>query len=253
MGERKLYWLKIESDFFDLKEVKKMRSIPGGDTYVCIYLEMLLRSLKNGGKLLWEGVDDDFPTELALDLREPVEAVKGTCAILKRFGLLSQVSENEFLMEKVPSMTGQETQAAERMRRLRERQRNLIAEERNDVTQESNNVTAELRSSYVDIDIDIDKEIDKDKDKEIERDIEVEDKKPKRKRFIPPTVSEVSYYCRERQNSVDPEKFVDYYESNGWKVGKNPMKDWKAAVRTWERSSYKKQSSDDWLSKWREA
>ena len=249
MGERKLYWLKIESDFFDLKEVKKMRSIPGGDTYVCIYLEMLLRSLKNGGKLLWEGIDDDFPTELALDLREPVEAVKGTCAILKRFGLLTQVSEQVFLMEKTASMTGQETAAAERMRRLRERKRNLITEERNDVTQESNNVTAELRSSYVDIDID--KEIDK--DKEIERDIEVEDKKPKRKRFTPPTVSEVSDYCRERQNSVDPEKFVDYYESNGWKVGKNPMKDWKAAVRTWERSSYKKQSSDDWLSKWREA
>ena len=251
MGERKLYWLKIESDFFDLKEVKKMRSIPGGDTYVCIYLEMLLRSLKNGGKLLWEGIDDDFPTELALDLREPVEAVKGTCAILKRFGLLTQVSEQVFLMEKTASMTGRETAAAERMRRLREQKRNLITEECNDVTPESNNVTAELRSSYVDIDIDIDKEIDK--DKEIERDIEVEDKKPKRKRFVPPTLSEVSDYCKERNNSVDPERFIDYYESNGWKVGKNPMKDWKAAVRTWERSSYKKQSSDDWLSKWREA
>ena len=242
MGERKLYWLKIESDFFDLKEVKKMRSIPGGDTYVCIYLEMLLRSLKNGGKLLWEGIDDDFPTELALDLREPVEAVKGTCAILKRFGLLTQVSEQVFLMEKTASMSGRETAAAERMRRLREQKRNLI-------TQESNNVTAELRSSYVDIDID--KEIDK--DKEIERDKDIEDKKPKRKRFVPPTLSEVSDYCRERQNSVDPERFIDYYESNGWRVGKNPMKDWKAAVRTWEKSSYKKQSSDDWLSRWEQA
>ena len=249
MGERKLYWLKIESDFFDLKEVKKMRSIPGGDTYVCIYLEMLLRSLKNGGKLLWEGIDDDFPTELALDLREPVEAVKGTCAILKRFGLLTQVSEQVFLMEKTASMTGRETAAAERMRRLREQKRNLITEGCNDVTPESNNVTAELRSSYVDIDI----EIDKDKDKEIERDKDIEDKKPKRKRFVPPTLSEVSDYCKERNNSVDPERFIDYYESNGWRVGKNPMKDWKAAVRTWEKSSYKKQSSDDWLSRWEQA
>ena len=59
-----------------------------------------------------------------------------------------------------------------------------------------------------------------------------------RKRFAPPTVDEVRAYCIERKNSVDPQRFVDYYSSNGWKVGKNAMKDWKAAVRTWERSGY---------------
>ena len=57
----------------------------------------------------------------------------------------------------------------------------------------------------------------------------------KTKRFAKPTLDEVQAYCLERQNSVDPENFIDFYESNGWKVGKNPMKDWKAAVRTWER------------------
>lgn len=56
------------------------------------------------------------------------------------------------------------------------------------------------------------------------------------KRFIPPTLEEVALYCVERHNHVDAGKFVDYYSSNGWRVGKNPMKDWKAAVRTWERS-----------------
>ena len=59
----------------------------------------------------------------------------------------------------------------------------------------------------------------------------------KRKRFSPPTLDEVKAYCDERKNRVDPQRFIDYYESNGWKVGKNPMKDWKAAVRTWERNS----------------
>ena len=58
------------------------------------------------------------------------------------------------------------------------------------------------------------------------------------KRFIPPTVDEVALYCFERHNHVSAQKFVDYYSSNGWKVGKNPMKDWKAAVRTWERSEF---------------
>lgn len=57
---------------------------------------------------------------------------------------------------------------------------------------------------------------------------------PVRKRFTPPTLAEVTAYCRERQNAVDPQRFIDYYTANGWKVGKNSMKDWKAAVRTWE-------------------
>ena len=54
-------------------------------------------------------------------------------------------------------------------------------------------------------------------------------------RFVPPPVEEVRQYCYERGNSVDPQRFVDYYTSNGWMVGKNKMKDWKAAVRTWEQ------------------
>lgn len=59
---------------------------------------------------------------------------------------------------------------------------------------------------------------------------------PVSKRFVPPTPEEVSTYCRERNNGIDGSEFCDFYTSKGWKVGKNPMKDWKAAVRTWERS-----------------
>jgi len=66
----------------------------------------------------------------------------------------------------------------------------------------------------------------------------------KSKRFIPPTVEEVMIYCQERNNSVNAEKFVDYYTSNGWKVGKNSMKDWKASVRTWEQKDGAKNGTD---------
>lgn len=57
------------------------------------------------------------------------------------------------------------------------------------------------------------------------------------KRFTPPTVDDVATYCTERHNGVDAQRFVDYYTANGWKVGKNSMKDWRAAVRTWERNT----------------
>ena len=61
--------------------------------------------------------------------------------------------------------------------------------------------------------------------------------KPQRTRFLAPTVEEVQEYCKERNNSVDPQRFIDYYTANGWMVGKNKMRDWKAAVRTWENNS----------------
>ena len=53
--------------------------------------------------------------------------------------------------------------------------------------------------------------------------------------FHPPTLDEVEAYCRERNNGVDAQRFVDYYQSNGWMVGRAKMKDWRAAVRNWER------------------
>lgn len=58
----------------------------------------------------------------------------------------------------------------------------------------------------------------------------------KEKKFKKPTLEEVQAYCKERNNNVNAEQFIDFYESNGWKVGKNSMKDWKASVRTWERN-----------------
>jgi hypothetical protein len=62
------------------------------------------------------------------------------------------------------------------------------------------------------------------------------EKKPQQNNFLKPSIEEIEAYCMERKNAVDPIQFFDYYEANGWKVGRNSMKDWKAAVRTWERN-----------------
>lgn len=61
-------------------------------------------------------------------------------------------------------------------------------------------------------------------------------------KFIPPSLEQVKAYCLERKNSVDAERFIDYYASRGWMIGKNHMKDWKAAIRTWERNGYSNNS-----------
>ena len=72
---------------------------------------------------------------------------------------------------------------------------------------------------------------DKDKDKDKDKDESI----TRARRFTPPTLDDVLAYVRERGSDVDPQRFLDFYASKGWMVGKNPMKDWKAAVRTWEK------------------
>jgi hypothetical protein len=71
--------------------------------------------------------------------------------------------------------------------------------------------------------------------KDIIKETPLKGSKEKRTRFSPPTVEEVEAYCKERGNNVSAQRFVDFYASKGWKVGQNPMKDWKACVRTWEQ------------------
>lgn len=74
----------------------------------------------------------------------------------------------------------------------------------------------------------------------------------KTKRFIPPSVEEVEQYCIERSNNIDAQSFIDFYESKGWMIGKNKMKDWKATVRTWERSR-KQENKENVFDEWRNA
>ena len=64
-----------------------------------------------------------------------------------------------------------------------------------------------------------------------------------KKKFKKPTLDEVQQYCSERNNNISAEKFIDYYESNGWKVGRNSMKDWKATIRNWEKNQQEKQKN----------
>lgn len=227
MSEPKRYfWLKLHKDFFQRKEIKRLRKIAGGDTYTIIYLKMLLRSIMSDGKLYFDGLEDDFASELALDLDEKEENVQITIQYLLKSGLLEMCSDEEYYLPDTKDSTGCETAAASRMRRCRAKKEQL----------EHNNVTRMLQSGYGE------KEKELEKDKEIEKEIDSSAKSTttKRKRFEKPTLSQITQYCLERNNCVNAEQFYDYYESNGWKVGKNAMKDWKACVRTWERNGYDK-------------
>ena len=228
MSEPKRYfWLKLHKDFFQRKEIKRLRKIAGGDTYTIIYLKMLLRSIMSDGKLYFDGLEDDFASELALDLDEKEENVQITIQYLLKSGLLEMCSDEEYYLPDTKDSTGCETAVASRVRKHRERKKALQCN--TDVTQVKQLCNGEI-------------EIELEKDIEIEKEIHSSAKSTttKRKRFEKPTLSQITQYCLERNNNVNAEQFYDYYESNGWKVGKNAMKDWKACVRTWERNGYDK-------------
>ena len=226
MAEPKRYfWLKLHKDFFQRKEIKRLRKIAGGDTYTIIYLKMLLRSIMSDGKLYFDGLEDDFSSELALDLDENEENVQITVQYLLKSGLLEMCSDEEYYLPDAKDNTGTETAVASRVRRHREKQKALHCNA--DVTQMKQLCNGE-------------KEKEKEKDREIDSSASTT---TKRKRFEKPTLSEIKAYCIERGNKVDAQHFFDYYESNGWRVGKNSMKNWQAAVRTWERSEYRKHNS----------
>ena len=226
MSEPKRYfWLKLHKDFFQRKEIKRLRKIAGGDTYTIIYLKMLLRSIMSDGKLYFDGLEDDFASELALDLDEKEENVQITIQYLLKSGLLEMCSDEEYYLPDTKNSTGCETAVANRVRKHRERKKALQCN--TDVTQ-----VKQLCNGEIEKELEI--------EKEIELDTKANKSPTKAKRFVKPTLSEIEQYCIERNNNVNAEQFYDYYESNGWKVGKNAMKDWKACVRTWERNGYDK-------------
>lgn len=169
---KKYYWLKLKSDFFTSRAMKKLRRIAGGDTYTIIYLKLQLLSLKDEGLLYYEGVEPTFYEEMALALDEDAENVRATLIFLENMGLISRNNEHEYILTEVPYLIGSETDKAELMRKKRERER----------LQSSNNVTAVLppvTNCYTEI------EIDKDIDIDIEKDIELEKSKSKREKTPP--------------------------------------------------------------------
>lgn len=227
MSNKKYYWLKLHKDFFKSKEMKKLRNIAGGDTFAVIYLKMSLLALETNGVIEYEGIEETFAEELALELDEDAVNVNATLLFLTNMKMIEEKNEGEFELALVKSNIGSETPQASSMRRKRNREKQALT---------SQNVTLLQKcEKSVTPEIELDREIEyreKSKSKNTP-------KPPKRGRvFTKPELVDVQLYCQERGKGVDPAKWYNYYEANGWKVGRNKMQDWKAAVRTWENNGY---------------
>lgn len=144
---RRYYWLQLKDDFFNSKEMKLMRKLPGGEEITIIYLKMMLASLAEQGKLYFEGLAEDLAEELSLLIDEDPEAIRLTLMFLTKKKLLTTSDNYQFNLEQVPEMVGSETASTRRSRKHRENQKALQC-----------NTTATKGNGDIDIDIDIDKE-----------------------------------------------------------------------------------------------
>ena len=229
---KRYYWLKLKDDFFGSMRIKKLRRMAGGDTYVIIYLKMQLKALKTGGILEFKGVEQEFADELALDIDESADDVRVVLAFLCAYGMCECSDNIHYFLPFVVENTGSETASTQRVREFREREKAKALHCNADVTQVKRIGNVE---------------------KEIEKEKEIDTPKGVCSRFAPPTTEEVKAYCEERGNKVDPQKFVDFYTMKGWMVGKNKMKDWKAAVRTWERGEVQRTKTKNTLMNYEES
>lgn len=212
---KKYYWMKLPEDFFDDDAIQWLKEQPNGEKYALFYIELCTKSIRNNGVLIRRVGDMLIPYDaekLAMLTNTDIEVVVVAMELLKQAKLVEILENGEIYLNAMENMVGCETNKAASMRRLRAEREG------------GNNVTQMLPNCYPEIEKEI--EIEKEKDKK---------KSSAKRSFTPPTLQEVQEYCRERGNSVDPQRFLDFYEAKGWMIGKNKMKDWKAAVRTWER------------------
>lgn len=200
---KRYYWLKLKKDFFQQHQIKVLKALPNGRLYALIYLELLAESTSHEGELRYSQLMPYDVVTLASVIDEDKDNLEKAIETLIKLELVEIIDDGTIFMREIQRLIGSETGQTIRKREAK----------------------IEGGKSYPQITLE-----NRDKSKENRK------KEIYKERFKKPTVEEIAEYCKERRNGINPNYFYDFYESKGWKVGKNAMKDWKACVRTWERN-----------------
>lgn len=236
-------WIKITTNIFDDEKILLIESMPDADAIIVIWFKLLVLAgrTNNCGVLT---INDTMPYNdemLATIFRRPLATVRLALQVFEQFGMIETINDTITIPkwevhQNVEGLERIREQNRERKRRQREREK-LLLTDGEDMSRDSR-VTVTQQNK--------------------KEDIEKNKKENKSNRFTPPTLEEVEDYINEKGYNIKASKFIDYYTSNGWKVGKNPMKDWKAAVRSWAHNNYEsdkvKQSNApmDFIGMWKQ-
>lgn len=230
---KRFYWIKLKTDFFATDgPMDLLMSQPNGAEYVLLYQMLCLQTVNTGGRLAAQVGDLLLKFDVNKIVRDckyfDRDTVTVALSLFQKLGLIYEEQDGIIAMANYDGMVGSETDAASRMRRMRENMAEALPEpERNN---ERNIVTLENRDKSIES-----SSVGVIEDRGMGEGEPSQPAQKPRKVFVKPTLEEVTDYCEQRKNKVDPERFWNHYERVGWMVGKNRMKDWRAAVRYWER------------------
>ena len=227
-------WIKLATGLPDNRKIKQIRKLPNGDSIALMWIFLMcLAGETNDDGMVYFMPEIPYTDEmLAEQFNMDVNTIRLGMTTFERFGMVEIVDDIICLS------SWERWQSTDKLSEMREKTRLRVAKHRERQRLSAGNVTCNVtvtQGNAIEEDIE---EIREEK-KEENNIMGVPAEQPAKKRskaFVPPTVEEVRAYCIERGNGVDPETFVDFYASKGWMVGKSKMKDWKAAIRTWERS-----------------
>lgn len=227
-----LKWVKIVTDMFENTKIIAIESRRNSDRILVIWIKILCLAgrINNSGLLTLSGMIPFDEQMIANAIRRDTEKVREALSIFIEYGMLEKINgiyavcnwDKYQSTDKIEKMNERQK---EYMKGYRAKQKALCNPNR-DTNGNANVSAAEERRKNIDIEV-IQKES-----------IEKVANAPSRysKPFLAPTLEEVKAYCKERGNHVDAELWWNHYQSKGWLVGKTKMKDWKAAVRTWEKN-----------------
>lgn len=224
---KRYYWLKLKNDFFTQARMKKLRKLPKGETLLIVYLKMQLLSVSTNGKIIFQGLEDTFPEEIALTIDEEPEDVETAIEFLSKYGLVEELSSSEYSLSEVKDSIGSETASAERMRQKRAKEKESSEQCSNNVPQcddiYNNNVTIYRDREEIEL------EIEKEKDKKHTA------KENSKEKLVAPQECEVERYLTLRDvKSFTAKEFINYYAALGWKNKHGvPIADWKALLDSW--------------------
>lgn len=196
---KKFFWIKLKDSFFKQLAIKKLRKVAGGDTFVIIYLKMMLLSMNNEGKICFECNDgSEFAENLALELDEQEDNVSMTLGFLKNHGLIEYITDGEVFLPEVIDCIGSESESAERVRKHREIKKTL---------QCNTDVTPLLQDGNKNVTLEKEIEREKEIDIEIEREYKAKPKRTRKKKDSP----KIDYASSVRLTETEYEGFIAKY------------------------------------------
>ena len=230
-------WIKIVPNVFDDDKIKLIETMPDGDSIIVIWFKLLcLAGKQNRDGFLMLNDKLAYTEEmLSTIFRRPINTVRLALNTFEQFDMI------EIIKGAIYVTNWDKHQNVDKLAELREY--NRIAQQK---SRDKKRLLSAVNDNVNDVSMTSQECQDTDIDKEEDLEIEKENKSVnsgKSTRFTPPTLADVQAYCTERCNNIDAERFIDFYTCKNWMVGKNKMKDWKAAVRNWERTEPKKSES----------